>query len=52
MKTTIEVKKQTATRIQIVKQNLGLANADEVINLALESLALSVPEKQEVKNVA
>jgi hypothetical protein len=32
MKTTIEVKKETAKRIQIAKHQLGYSNADEVIN--------------------
>jgi len=32
MKTTIEVEKSTATRIQIAKHRLGYSTADETIN--------------------
>lgn len=32
MKTTIEVEKTTARRIQIIKHKLGYATADETIN--------------------
>jgi len=32
MKTTIEVNKKTARRIQIAKQRLGYSSADETIN--------------------
>jgi hypothetical protein len=36
MKTTIEVKKQTANRIQIAKYTLGCSTADETINKILD----------------
>lgn len=32
MKTTIEVEKETARRIQIVKHKMGYSSADETIN--------------------
>jgi len=46
MKTTIEVKKPTARRIQIAKHKLGYSSADETINKIFDIVEKIVEAKK------